>query len=56
MKILIFGGAGFLGTHLAKKLIQQGHKVTIFDKYYKNIKVNNFDDQKYYSSEFYFSD
>ena len=23
---------------------------------YKNIKVNNFDDQKYYSSEFYFSD
>ena len=31
MKILIFGGAGFLGTHLAKKLIQQGHKVTIFD-------------------------
>ena len=23
---------------------------------YKNIKVNNFDDQKNYSSEFYFSD
>ena len=23
---------------------------------YKNIKVNNFDDQKYYSAEFYFSD
>ena len=39
MKILIFGGAGFLGTHLAKNLIQQGHKVTIFDKYFKKKKV-----------------
>lgn len=30
-KILITGGAGFIGTHLAKKLNSQGHEVTVFD-------------------------
>lgn len=39
MKILIFGGAGFLGSHLATSLIQKGHNVTIFDKYFEKIKV-----------------
>ncbi|MCA9405515.1 MAG: NAD(P)-dependent oxidoreductase [Candidatus Omnitrophica bacterium] len=31
MKILIFGGAGFLGSHVADFLSEQGHDVTIFD-------------------------
>ncbi len=31
MKILITGGTGFLGSHLAKKLISKGHTVTTFD-------------------------
>ena len=29
--ILITGGAGFIGTHLAGSLLQEGHSVTIFD-------------------------
>ncbi|MCA9398925.1 MAG: NAD-dependent epimerase/dehydratase family protein, partial [Candidatus Omnitrophica bacterium] len=29
MKILIFGGAGFLGSHVADFLSEQGHDVTI---------------------------
>ena len=32
MKILIFGGKGFLGLELAKELANIGHVVTIFDK------------------------
>lgn len=31
MKILITGGAGFVGSHLADKLIDQGHEITVID-------------------------
>ena len=31
MKILITGGAGFVGSHLADKLINEGHEVTVID-------------------------
>jgi UDP-glucose 4-epimerase len=31
MKILITGGAGFVGSHLADKLIAEGHDITVID-------------------------
>jgi UDP-glucose 4-epimerase len=31
MKILITGGAGFIGSHLADKLINEGHEITVID-------------------------
>ncbi len=31
MKILITGGAGFIGSHLADKLIGEGHEITVID-------------------------
>lgn len=31
MKILITGGAGFIGSHLADHLLEEGHEVTIVD-------------------------
>lgn len=31
MKILITGGAGFVGSHLADKLIGEGHTITVID-------------------------
>jgi UDP-glucose 4-epimerase len=31
MKILITGGAGFIGSHLADRLIAQGHEITVID-------------------------
>ncbi|MGB9499233.1 MAG: NAD-dependent epimerase/dehydratase family protein [Dissulfuribacterales bacterium] len=31
MKVIVFGGSGFLGSHVADFLTQAGHDVTIFD-------------------------
>lgn len=31
LRVLITGGAGFIGSHLAEALLQQGHHVTIID-------------------------
>jgi UDP-glucose 4-epimerase len=42
-KVLVFGGAGFLGSHVADILSERGFKVTIFDK--KNSKYLR-DDQR----------
>lgn len=33
MKIFITGGAGFIGSHLAKKLVLQKHEVTVMDNF-----------------------
>ncbi len=32
MKIIVLGGSGFIGSHVADELSSRGHKVTIFDK------------------------
>ena len=32
MKVLVIGGSGFLGSHIADELILQGHEVVIFDQ------------------------
>ena len=37
MKIVVLGGSGFVGSHVADELSKKGHKVKIFDK--KKIKV-----------------
>ena len=40
MKILLTGGAGFIGSHLAEKLISEGHSVTALDNLSTGISAN----------------
>jgi dTDP-L-rhamnose 4-epimerase len=40
-KILITGGAGFIGTHLSKRLLQEGFEVRIFDSFSSQVHASN---------------
>jgi UDP-glucuronate decarboxylase len=39
-KILVTGGAGFLGSHLCSRLINEGHEVIAVDNFYTGNKTN----------------
>jgi len=40
MRILITGGAGFLGSHLSERLIEAGHEVLCLDNFFTGRKAN----------------
>lgn len=41
MKILVTGGAGFIGTNLIKRLLEDGHEVVSIDNYNTGLKSNH---------------
>lgn len=43
MKILITGGAGFLGSHLSRRLLQESHEVICVDNFYSSSRRNILD-------------
>ena len=51
MKILVTGGAGFIGTNLIKRLLQDGHEVTSIDNYNTGLKSNHQKGCKYLSRD-----
>jgi UDP-glucose 4-epimerase len=48
MKILVTGGAGFVGTNLIKKLLNKGHEVQSLDNYTTGLIENEIEGCKYW--------
>ena len=42
MKVLIIGGAGYIGSHVVKEMMKAGHKVTVFDNLSSGLRCNLF--------------
>lgn len=51
MKILVTGGAGFVGTNLIKRLHSDGHNVISFDNYSTGLKSNHVDGVTYINTD-----
>ena len=47
MKALIIGGAGYIGSHVARHFLDNGHKVTVFDNLSTGQMVNIFQDEDF---------
>ena len=42
MKVLVIGGAGYIGSHVVKEMMKAGHEVTVFDNLSSGLRVNLF--------------
>jgi UDP-glucose 4-epimerase len=42
LNILIIGGAGYIGSHVTREFLDQGHKVTVFDNFSSGLRKNLF--------------
>jgi len=45
--VLVTGGAGFIGTHLCKRLLVDGHKIISLDNYFTGSKENHIEGVEY---------
>jgi UDP-glucose 4-epimerase len=51
MKVLVTGGAGFVGTNIIKRLLKEGHEVQSLDNYSTGLKSNEVDGCRYWTGD-----
>jgi UDP-glucose 4-epimerase len=47
MNILVIGGAGYIGAHVAREFLDAGHKVTVYDNLSSGLEQNIFSDEDF---------
>ena len=47
MKVLVIGGAGYIGSHVVKELMAKNHEVTVFDNLSSGLRQNLFSRNKF---------
>jgi UDP-glucose 4-epimerase len=47
MKVLVIGGAGYIGSHVSRALLDCGYEVTVYDNLYSGCRENIFDDEEF---------
>ena len=51
MRVLVTGGAGFIGTNLIKRLLKEGHDVVSLDNYDSGLESNHINDCVYFKRD-----
>lgn len=46
-KVLVVGGAGYIGSHVVKELMKSGHEVTVFDNLSTGQEINLFQENRF---------
>ena len=44
MRVLVIGGAGYIGSHVSRAFLDRGYDVTVFDNLQSGLRENLFDD------------
>ena len=47
MKVLVIGGAGYIGSHVVKQLMSNNHKVTVFVNLSIGLRQNLFSENEF---------
>lgn len=47
MRVLVIGGAGYIGSHVVKQLMKGGHSVTVFDNLSSGLRENLFAENEF---------